>query len=226
AALQARAVVAKTAPPPPPPSFAKQQEAIQANGGRPLAISQMHQIQLPAVQARANIKVAPAATPRTIPSRGGVQADPSRPVGANTAVHPAGNPPASNNSPRNFADRPAMSQPKVAVNPNNAPNRPYVNPELEQQHQKQLQNLRAQQDQERQRIEQQQQKDRVALAQKAADEKAQQRLNQQHQQQLEQLEKKHDAEQQQLKQQQQAEKKKDQKPPNPPKEGKPQKNNK
>ncbi len=45
AVIETRAVVARTAPPPPPVSFARQQQAIQANGGRPLAVSQVRQIQ-------------------------------------------------------------------------------------------------------------------------------------------------------------------------------------
>lgn len=61
-ALQNRAVVAKVAPPPPPVAFVKQQQAIQANGGRPLGISQGRQIQneTPAVQHL--VKVAPTPT--------------------------------------------------------------------------------------------------------------------------------------------------------------------
>src|SRR5262249_1426844 len=45
AALQGRAVVAKVPPPPPPVPFVRQQQAIEANGGRPLAISQARQIE-------------------------------------------------------------------------------------------------------------------------------------------------------------------------------------
>ena len=60
AALQARTVVAKATPPPPPPSFEKSQEAIKNNGGRPLSVTQVRQIQpAPAAQAQAAVKVAP-----------------------------------------------------------------------------------------------------------------------------------------------------------------------
>src|SRR5262249_30022042 len=66
AAIQTRAVVAKVAPPPPPASFVKQQQAIQANGGRPISVAETHQI---AVQsppaARPAIRVAPPARPAT-----------------------------------------------------------------------------------------------------------------------------------------------------------------
>src|SRR5215469_1773876 len=51
-AVAARPVVAKVAPPPPPVSFAKQQEMVRENGGRPPAISQIRQAQ-PEVSAGA-----------------------------------------------------------------------------------------------------------------------------------------------------------------------------
>lgn len=247
AALQSRAVVAKVAPPPPPPSFAKQQQAIQANGGRPIAISQMRQIQPePAVQARAAVKIAPVATPKTIQvNKGGPQnnnrpatnnaaipannnkpvtnntpvpANNNRPVTNNAAV-PANNPP-SNVNQKTFTDRPPVSRPNTPTTP--ATN----NPQLDQKHQQQVQDLRSQQDLERQKLEQQQQTERNNLAQKAADEKAQEQLNQQHQKQLEDLEKKHDNEETNLKQKQQQEKKTAPPPPAKPKDNKPPKDEK
>jgi hypothetical protein len=257
ATLQARAVVAKTTPPPPPPSFAKQQQAIQANGGKPLAISQMHQIQPEPVQARAAIKIAPPAKPLATQAKG-VQPSPNRPVTPNNpsttnTVNKGGNPPVTNTSGKSFSDRPPASRPNTPANatnttntpttPNNTKivnpvntgnpanniktvNPPAVNPQLEQKHQQQLQDMRAQQDLERQKVEQQQQKDRAALAKKAADDAAQQKLNQQHQQQLEQLEQKHNAEEAKLKQQQQVERKNPPPPAKPPKEDKPPKKDK
>jgi hypothetical protein len=64
AASFSRQVVAKTAPPPAPVSFAKQQQVIQANGGRPPAVSQVRQVQAEnAPAARQNIKIAPPAQP-------------------------------------------------------------------------------------------------------------------------------------------------------------------
>jgi len=260
ATFQARAVVAKTTPPPPPPSFVKQQQAIRANGGKPLAISQMHQIQPETVQARAAIKIAPPAQPLATQVKG-VQPNSNRPVTPNNTFNKSGNPPATNSNSGNppvtninrgnppvintngksFGDRPPSARPNTPVNTTNTTNdantvntaKPgnttNVNPQLDQKHQQQVQDLRAQQDLERQRIEQQQQKDRAALAKKAADEQAQQRLNQQHQQQLEQLEKKHDAEQQKLQQHQQVERNASP-PPKPPakpvKEDKPPKKDK
>jgi hypothetical protein len=262
ATLQARAVVAKTTPPPPPPSFVKQQQAIQANGGKPLAISQMHKIQPEPVQAHAAIKIAPPAKPLATQAKG-VQPNANRPVTPTNTVNKGGNPPVTNTNSGNppvtntngksFGDRPPSARPNTPVNttnttntantPNNTKivnpantgnpanniktvNPPAVNPQLEQKHQQQLQDMRAQQDLERQKVEQQQQKDRAALAKKAADDAAQQRLNQQHQQQLEQLEQKHNAEEAKLKQQQQVERKNPPPPAKPQKEDKPPKKDK
>src|SRR6266478_5134307 len=64
AASFSRAVVAKTAPPPPPAPFVKQQQAIQATGGRPPEVSQVRQVQAENTQqARPNIKIAAPAQP-------------------------------------------------------------------------------------------------------------------------------------------------------------------
>src|SRR5467141_2936791 len=62
ARFKERSVVPKTPPPPAPVSFVRQQQAIQANGGRPPAVSQMRQVQTQTEntqQARPNIKIAP-----------------------------------------------------------------------------------------------------------------------------------------------------------------------
>jgi hypothetical protein len=257
ATLQARAVIAKTTPPPPPPSFAKQQQAIQANGGKPLAISQMHQIQPEPVQTRAAIKIAPPAKPLATQAKG-VQPNPNRPVTPNNpnttnTVNKGGNPPVTNTNGKSFNDRPPASRPNTPANATNTTNTPStlnntkntntpntfnppnnskpanatnVDPKLDQKHQQQLQDMRAQQDLERQKVEQQQQKDRAALAKKAADDAAHQKLNQQHQQQLEQLEQKHNAEEAKLKQQQQVERKSPPPPSKPAKEDKPPKKDK
>ena len=69
ATFQNRAVVAKNMPPPPPPSFAKQQEAIHANGGRPLPISQARQLQ--PEQPKAPVRIAPPARQVTPPTNAG-----------------------------------------------------------------------------------------------------------------------------------------------------------
>jgi hypothetical protein len=66
ARFQERPVVAKTAPPPAPVSFARQQQEIQTNGGRPPAVSEMRRVQTDNTpQARPNIRIAPPAQPGT-----------------------------------------------------------------------------------------------------------------------------------------------------------------
>jgi len=249
AVLQTRAVVAKTAPPPPPPTFAKQQQAIQANGGRPLAISQTRQIEPQAAQAaRPNVKIAPPSKPATPQNvRTNTPGQPmngaNRPGTQNNTAPPANNgnrPNAPNNAPPpvNNGNRPANAQNNTPANTTQKPNNerppagrpaaPPVDPQLEQKHQQQVEQLRQQQDQERQKVEQQQQQERQA-AQKSADaqkqKQQQEQLDQKHNQQLQELEQKHDAEEAKLKQQQQQEKQKQQ-PAKPPKQEKPPKDEK
>src|SRR5215470_5585374 len=62
AAIVARPVVAKVAPPPAPVAFTKQQQIVQANGGRPPAVSEMRGVQQQQENAqveRPNIRMAP-----------------------------------------------------------------------------------------------------------------------------------------------------------------------
>ena len=230
--LQTRAVVAKTAPPPPPVAFARQEEMIRANGGRPVAVSAMRQAQPQSEMVRAGVRIAPAATPQNTPPNRSGQFNSNRPVNSNNpAVENNSNRPINSNNPQlnNNANRPANSNnPPVNNNgmngrnyndrpqssrPNNQPTNPNVYnqnrqieqqraQQLEQQHQQQLQNLRSQQDQARQRLEQQQQQQRANLAKKAADDQALQRQRQQQQQQLENMERKHDSQEQKLQQRQ------------------------
>ena len=122
AALQSRAVVAKTPPPPEPISFAKQQQAIQANGGMPIAISRSRQLEPQNVpQERPNIKIAPPARtpPQEIQTRTSQPGQPSQPRQPqnNNAARPGQLPP-SNNAARpdqppagNNANRPGQPQP-------------------------------------------------------------------------------------------------------------------
>jgi hypothetical protein len=236
-----RAVVVKSAPPPPTPSFERQQVAIRENGGRPLAVTQYHQLQPANVQAsaRMNVKIAPATrTVTTIPphndvvkrTNGNVAGANGRP--ANTAGTVPGNvPPNANNRPANvpnnvpgnvpannsqrtYTDRPAASRPPTT--------NPPVNAQLEQQHQQQLENLHKQQDLERQKVEKQQIKEQQNVQAQANAEK-QQQIQLKQQQQLEQMEKKHDTQQQQL-QQKQVNEKAAVKGGKPEKENKPPKN--
>ena len=226
AALQSRAVVAKNTPPPPPPSFAKQHEAIQANGGKPLAASHVRQLQPERAQASvAPVKIAPPAKPappQNVQANNGNQAkntSGNRPPTPNTANQPSqGNKPGATVTPvrqKSFNDRPPSARA--------ATNQSTVNPQLEQKHQQEVQNLHQKQDQERQKIEQQQVQQRQKLAQKNADEQKQAQLDQKHQQQLVHLEQKHDQEQQKLQQKHQQEeiKQKPQQPSKPPKQDRP-----
>jgi hypothetical protein len=106
----ARPVVAKTAPPPAPIPVNRQIQAVQANGGRPVAVSEIRQAQETATP-RANVRVAPPGRPATLPTQGrGVN---NRPV----------QPPAQTQQNQQNNGRPATAtQPNQPVQPN--PNRP------------------------------------------------------------------------------------------------------
>jgi hypothetical protein len=274
-----RAVVAKTAPPPPPPRFERQQAAIQQNGGRPLAVSQVRQIEQQE-QPRAAVRIAPPARPATPqqnannrpvapqnenrpgqqpnnapqnnrPSTPPANADrpnnvqPSRPSNADRPNNPPSNerpnnertdrPPSAR--PANPNDRPNNPPPNAQPNnrpagndrPNNAPANvqpnqpsnnprndrppsarpasppPNGNPQLEQQHQQELENLHRQQDQERQRVEQQQAQERQRADQQKADDQRRQQMQQQQQKQLEDLRQQHVQQQQRVQQRQEQE---------------------
>jgi hypothetical protein len=103
-AVQARAVVAKVPPPPPPVPFARQQQAIQANGGRPLAVSQVRQIQPQNVQvAHPMVKLAPPSKPVTPQN-----VQDNRPGQPQNTGGNAGN---GNSNRKTFDDRPPSSRP-------------------------------------------------------------------------------------------------------------------
>src|SRR5271170_3247462 len=150
AAIQARAVVAKTAPPPPPPSFTQRQAAIKSNGGRPISIAAARQItpvktagSAPAPQVRVAPPAKPA-TPQVV--RGNKTAPPANT--ANNPNRPATAPatvPANTNRPTQPAatapqknpNRPP-AQPAAKTSPTDRP--PTAHPadeQLEQQHQQQ-----------------------------------------------------------------------------------------
>jgi len=251
AAFATRAVVAKSTPPPPPPSFDRQQAAIRENGGRPIAVTQYHQLQPANVQTavRTNVRVAPpvrAVTP--IQSRNNAAVRPVQPnnntvntnrtntpvnVPANTNNRPTNPPPNTNNRPANVPNNASPNVPSNNAQRNYSdrpqtarPNvNPPPNPALEQQHQQQLENLRKQQDLERQRVEQQQIKEQQKIQQQN-DQQRQVQVQQRQQQQLQELEKRHDSQQQQLQQRQTTERQQ-QKPANskPEKDNKPPKPN-
>jgi hypothetical protein len=103
-AVQARAVVAKVPPPPPPVAFARQQQAIQANGGRPLAVSQVRQIQPQSVQAvHPMVKIAPPSKPVTPQNVQGNRGGQQQNVGGNAG--------SGNANRRTFDDRPPSARP-------------------------------------------------------------------------------------------------------------------
>jgi hypothetical protein len=217
--VQNRAVVAKITPPPPPVPFARQQKAIEANGGKPLAMSQFHQLQPEnARSAHANVKIAPAATQTTPRGNTGNANVGNKSNTTNTGQPGASDKNAGNQSGyRKFDDRPPSARP-TAINAagsntsnsgGNVNNAPIGNISgLDARHQQQLEQLQTKHDQKRQKMERQQQDERGKLAQKSPDLTKQQQLNQKHQQQLENLEKKHDAERQKLEQKQQQERNK------------------
>jgi hypothetical protein len=128
-----RAVVAKTAPPPPPPTFERQQAAIRENGGRPLAVAQMHQLQPATTQAAAQPNVRVAAPVRTVTpiqprTNAAVQSNqPNTPN--NNRTNPQANVPANGNnrtnvppSANNRPAPPANTPPNSNNRPPNAPN--------------------------------------------------------------------------------------------------------
>ena len=221
ARFQERSVVAKTPPPPAPASFVKQQQAIQANGGRPPAVSQMRQVQTQTEntqQARPNIKIASpsqTATPENVRANGSGQPqnnNGNRPGQPQTNVQPnvqnrpptsnnagqqpqgnqPGNSPANNGREKSYNDRPASARP-TGGNPN-----PPVNSQLDQRHQQQLDQLRLKQDQERQKIEQKQVQEQQRIQQRNTVDAGRQQVDQRQQQQPQQID------QRQVQQQQRA----------------------
>ena len=140
AAVQARAVVAKTPPPPAPLPFAQRQAAIKANEGQPISNAQVRQLQ--SEQPHNNItpvRMAPPARVATNPQPGnvqpgngqpgnaqpgnrGMQQNNNRPPSAN--VNPNANAPVNNNRPANANVNPNASAP---VNNNVNANAPVNN---------------------------------------------------------------------------------------------------
>ena len=118
AALQSRAVIAKRTPPPPPVPFAKRQEALATNGGRPLDTTQLQQIRKteppPArplvrqVQART-----PAAAPQAPAAQSGKpagQAPPQAPLERTAPARTVPPTPAPQTA-KPLSERPAQTEP-------------------------------------------------------------------------------------------------------------------
>src|SRR6267378_8275638 len=92
-AVMNRPVIAKTTPPPPPVPFAKQQQALAAHPGQPLA---KHEVQTlrPAAAAQPMVKVAPPGKPAT-PTMGRPANQPGNQPNAGRPGQPASNQPAN-----------------------------------------------------------------------------------------------------------------------------------
>src|SRR5579859_754230 len=117
--MENRVVVVRHAPPPPPPSFDREQQAIRANGGRPLAVSQIRQIEPERVQARSNIRIAPVATQHNMETNKMVEPNPNRDARPNSYRNAESNP---NRDARPNPYRNAEPNPNHSVSPANAVN--------------------------------------------------------------------------------------------------------
>jgi DNA segregation ATPase FtsK/SpoIIIE-like protein len=200
AIVQTRAIVVRAPPPPAQPTFANREQAIRANAGQPLSVSQVRQMQVSEAPRRAPIRIAPAATPIQSNTRA---AKPAAPASAppQADLHPATAPAAGVGSNRSAP---------VPVHPNELPAVPMpaspsiANSALEREHLQQQQQLRAQQDAERQKAQQQQELAHQQLANQHAEEARKQQIIQQQQaQQLAQQQQQRQQQTQQLAQQQQ-----------------------
>ncbi len=120
AAIASRQVVAKKTPPPPPVPFAKQQQALAAHPGQPLARNEVQNLR-PAAAARPMVKVAPPAKKATPtmghPANQPAAARPNQPAApasrpANRPAQPAANErPAAPAQPSRPASQPTPAQP-------------------------------------------------------------------------------------------------------------------
>jgi len=124
AAIASRQVIAKKTPPPPPVAFAKQQQALAAHPGQPLARSEVRTLRpANAAAARPMVKQAPPGKPAT-PTAGRPGTPPvSQPTAAKPA-QPASAPPA--NQPMNRPATPPAANERPAAGakpeqPNRAP---------------------------------------------------------------------------------------------------------
>jgi hypothetical protein len=137
AAVANRQVVAKKTPPPPPVAFAKQQQALAAHPGQPLARSEVQTLR-PAASAAARpmVKVAPAAKPAT-PNTGHPAPNTPRPSQPAAPANQPANRPANQPAPNARPAVPAPAQPNrpaaqpsqpAPVQPNSRPEQPNNRP--------------------------------------------------------------------------------------------------
>jgi hypothetical protein len=173
AIVQTRTVVARVVPPAPPPAFEQRQEAIRANGGRPLSVGAVQSISTGRPPETVAVKLAPPAMPAVVHP-------PDRLVPSPSTREPVRPPSATSEGTRPAA---------MAVHPQELPQalRPAspsaANTVLERQHLQEQQQLLAQQAAERQRIQQQQEHDHAQLAKQQADGARRQQMEQQQRQQ-------------------------------------------
>src|SRR6267142_1166036 len=137
AAVQARAVVAKTPPPPAPLPFAQRQAAIKANEGQPISNAQVRQLQ--SEQPHNNVmpvRMAPPARVAASPQPGNVQPGNARPGNEHQGNAQRGNrgmqqndnrPPNANVNPNMNVNSNANPNVNAPVN-NNRPANTNVNP--------------------------------------------------------------------------------------------------
>jgi hypothetical protein len=112
AAVANRQVIAKKTPPPPPVPFAKQQQALAAHPGQPLARSEVRTLRPATAETRPMVKQAPPGKPAT-------------PSAARTGNQPGNQP----NTARPVQPAPARpAQPAAAPSPNQPINRPANQP--------------------------------------------------------------------------------------------------
>jgi flagellar biosynthesis GTPase FlhF len=203
AALQNRPVVARVSPPPPPPPFEKRRAAIESNGGKPLSIPQVRQLQ-PGEARNTAVRVAPPA----MPFNAAPTAHPTPNVPVRTDRPPSASPPAAA-AARAGAVPPGPASPAnrsatAAVHPRELPSPPKpsspsaAESAIERQHLQQQQQLRAEQEAERQRVQQQQELQHQQLQKQQADAARRQQLEQQHQQETRQLQQRQMEQAQQL----------------------------
>jgi hypothetical protein len=125
AAISNRQVIAKATPPPPPVSFARQQQALAAHPGQPLARSEVQTLRPTNVAAaQPMVRQAPPGKPAT-PNMGRPGSQPNQPATTPNAGRPVqpGNPPTANQPVNRPANEPAPNERPGAANPAPA-NRP------------------------------------------------------------------------------------------------------
>lgn len=207
ARIEQRSVVARTTPPPSPPSVTQRLAAIQANGGKPLSMTQERALQPAAAARPAAVRIAPVSMPPNAPkATPKPAAEPAPKATPKPAPEPA---PKATPKPAAEPAPAAAAHPMTAVHPRELPPAPKpvspseANSALERQHLQQQQQLQAQQEQERQRVQQQQEQEHERQQKQQADAARSAELERQHEQQTQQLQQRHLQQQQELQAQQQ-----------------------